>query len=225
MSGTAPFADRESAGRELAARLAPWRDADPVVLALPRGGVAVAAPIAVALHAPLDVLLVRKIGAPEEPELAYAAIVDGDPPQVVVNDEVARWVRGSDAWLARQVARETAEIERRRRVYVADRVPLPVESRTTIVVDDGLATGTTARAALLALRKRQPARLVLAVPVAPMDTIEALRPLADEIVCLRMPSPFRAIGLHYRDFHQLDDAEVVQLLVACVAQAARPRDG
>jgi putative phosphoribosyl transferase len=210
-----PFADRRAAGEALARRLMQFRGTNPVVLALPRGGVTVAAPIAQALDAPLDLLFVRKIGAPDEPELAYAAVVDGDPPEVVVNEEVAQWVRESEDWLARQVKRECAEIERRRRIYTPDRPPVPVEGRTTIVVDDGLATGTTARAALQALRRRKPARLVLAVPVAPADTIAALAPLVDEVVCLSMPSPFRAIGLHYRDFHQLDDDEVVATLAAC----------
>lgn len=209
-----PFVDRTRAGEALAERLQPLREQNPVVLALPRGGVAVAAPIARALGAPMDLLLVRKIGAPGEPELAYAALVDGNPPEVVVNEELVPYVREGEQWLARQVPREQAEIDRRRAAYLPGRKPLPLAGRTVIVVDDGLATGTTARAALKALRRQNPARLVLAVPVAPADTVEALTPLVDEMVCLATPSPFRAIGLHYRDFHQLDDREVIALLDA-----------
>ncbi|HJV63508.1 MAG TPA: phosphoribosyltransferase family protein [Albitalea sp.] len=203
---------REDAGRRLAERLLPLRGHDVVVLALPRGGVPVAAEIARALRAPLDLLFVRKIGLPWHPELAYAAVVDGDPPEVVINEEVARFEPLSDEELARATRDEVAEIGRRRRTYMAGRAPLEVAGREVIVVDDGLATGTTARAALQGLRRRAPARLVLAVPVAPLDTLEALRPLVDEIVVLETPEPFRAIGLHYADFHQLDDEEVLAIL-------------
>ncbi len=204
--------NREEAGRLLAERLGAYRDRAPLVLALPRGGVPVAAEIARALHAPLDLLFVRKVGVPWQPELAYAALVDGNPPELVINEEVARYEPLEDSVLAEAVRDETAEIERRRRIYMAGREPLEVAGRCVILVDDGLATGTTARAALQALRRRRPSRLVLAVPVAPADTISALRPLVDELVCLATPEPFRAIGLHYDDFHQLDDEEVLALL-------------
>lgn len=207
------FADRIDAGRALAARLASYAGrADVVVLGLPRGGVPVAAEIARALGAPLDLLFVRKIGLPWQPELAYAAVVDGDPPEVVVNEEVASVEPMSAAALAAATAAEVAEIERRRRLYMAGRAALPVAGREVIVVDDGLATGTTARAALRGLKRRAPARLVLAVPVAPPDTVRELAPLVDEIVVLDMPEPFRAIGLHYVDFHQLEDGEVLGIL-------------
>jgi len=203
---------REEAGRRLAQRLLHLRGQDVVVLALPRGGVPVAAEIAKALGAPLDLLFVRKIGLPWHPELAYAAVVDGSPPEVVINDDVARYEPMSDDELEQATRDEVAEIDRRRNAYMAGRAPLDVTGRTAIVVDDGLATGTTARAALQGLRRRQPSRLVLAVPVAPEDTVHELASLVDEIVCLDMPEPFRAIGLHYEDFHQLDDEEVLAIL-------------
>lgn len=207
-----PLPHREEAGRRLAERLEGYRGQEVVVLALPRGGVPVAAQIAEALQAPLDLLFVRKIGLPWQPELAYAAVVDGNPPEVVVNDEVARYEPLSESVLAQATQDEVAEIERRREAYMAGRAPLDVAGRVAIVVDDGLATGTTARAALQGLRRRRPSRLVLAVPVAPADTVRELRPLVDELVVLEMPEPFRAIGLHYIDFHQLDDDEVLAIL-------------
>jgi putative phosphoribosyl transferase len=204
--------NREEAGRALAAKLMAYAARDPVVLALPRGGVPVAAEIARALHAPLDLLFVRKIGLPWQPELAYAAVVDGNPPETVINEEVARYEPLGESFLAQAVQRELQEIERRRAIYLTGRVPLEVAGRAAIVVDDGLATGTTARAALQALRRRGPSTLVLAIPVAPRDTVAELRPLVDELVCLSMPEPFDAIGLHYADFHQLEDDEVIELL-------------
>jgi putative phosphoribosyl transferase len=207
-----PLPTREQAGRWLAERLQGLRGHDVVVLALPRGGVPVAAEIARALSAPLDLLFVRKIGLPWHPELAYAAVVEGSPPEVVINDEVARFEPLSDEELESATRDEIAEIERRRDAYMAGRAALDVTGRDVILVDDGLATGTTARAALKGLRRREPAHLVLAVPVAPVDTVEDLRPLVDELVCLATPEPFRAIGLHYRDFHQLEDEEVLAIL-------------
>ena len=204
--------DRAEAGRQLAEMLLGRCGADPIVLALPRGGVPVAAEIARVLKAPLDLLFVRKIGTPFEPELAYAAVVDGVPPQTVVNEDVAQYASVDAGYLERETRRELAEIARRREAYLAGRAPLDVQGRSVVLVDDGLATGTTARAALLALRRRQPARLTLAVPVAPADTVRDLAPLVDAVVCLAMPEPFRAIGCHYDDFHQLSDDEVIAAL-------------
>lgn len=203
---------RKEAGRRLAQRLTAYRGQDVVVLALPRGGVPVAAEIAHALNAPLDLLFVRKIGMPWQSELAYAAVVDGDPPEVVVNDEVARIAPMSASELAKAVHEEVAEIERRRKVYMAGRAPIDVAGRVAIVVDDGLATGTTAKAALKALSRRQPSKLILAVPVAPQETLIEMNALVDEIVCLETPDPFHSIGLHYKDFHQLEDEEVLSIL-------------
>jgi putative phosphoribosyl transferase len=203
---------REEAGRLLAQRLMSHRGHSVVVLALPRGGVPVAAEIARALSAPLDLLFVRKIGMPWQRELAYAAVVDGNPPVVVINEEVARIEPMSDSELEQATREEIAEIERRREVYMAGRAPLDVTGREVIMVDDGLATGTTAKAALEALRRRHPSKLVLAVPVAPEDTVREISGMVDEIVCLGMPDPFHSIGLHYEDFHQLEDEEVLAIL-------------
>jgi len=209
-----PISDRVDGGRQLALLLAGRFDSTPVVLALPRGGVPVAAEIARALKAPLDLLFVRKIGAPFEPELAYAAVVDGSPPQTVVNDDVARWVEVDEHFLVDATRRELDEIARRRAVYVAGRAAEDVRGRHVVLVDDGLATGTTARAAILALRRNAPASITLAVPVAPADTALELGPLVDAIVCLAMPEPFHAIGCHYDDFHQLSDEEVMAALAS-----------
>ncbi len=208
------FRSREEAGRALAERLVGYANRRPVVFALPRGGVPVAAQIARALHAPLDLLFVRKIGLPWQPELAYAAIVDGNPPETVINDDVARYEPLSEGELSDAVRRELDEIKRRRELYLTGRPPIDVAGRAAIVVDDGLATGTTARAALLALKRRTPSSLVLAVPVAPRSTLRELTPLVDDLVCLATPEPFDAIGLHYDDFHQLSDDEVIELLRA-----------
>lgn len=207
------YADRAEAGRALAEHLLRLALPGPVVvLALPRGGVPVAAEIARTLQAPLDLLLVRKIGAPGQPELAVAALVEGTPPALVRDEETCAATGVDAAYIQREAAFAVAEIRRRRRRYLDLRAAVPVQGATVIVVDDGVATGTTMRAALRGLRQRQPARVVLALPVGPPDTVAALRAEADEVVCLRQPVPFRAIGLHYRDFHQLDDEEVVAAL-------------
>lgn len=215
------FANRSEAGRELADALASLRNRDPVVLALPRGGVPVGFEIARALGAPLDVVLVRKIGAPGQPELAAGAVVDGERVEIVRNEDVVRMLGLSDAWIERAAAREVEEIERRRRLYLGEREPVPVAGRTAIVVDDGIATGATMRAALRAVRRQRPRHLVLAVPLAPAETVEALRGEVDEVVCLAMPEPFGAIGYFYDDFRQTDDEEVRDLLARANARVAR----
>ena len=210
--GERRFADRESAGRALADRLVALDLKDPVVLALPRGGVPVGAEIAKRLKAPLDLILVRKIGHPRQPELAIGAVVDGSEPELVKNEEALWGLPDAERVLADGEARELKEIERRRNLYFGGRKRAPITGRSAIVVDDGIATGATMRAALVATRRLKPAKLVLAVPVAPAETIAALRNEVDEVVCLAIPEPFYAIGLHYRDFHQLGDKEVISLL-------------
>jgi putative phosphoribosyl transferase len=215
------FADRVQAGRALAQAVAARAPQPPVVvLALPRGGVPIGAEIARALHAPLDLLLVRKIGAPWQRELAVAAVVDGDPPDIVIDDHLCHITGTPRDWVDQQAVLERAEIERRRRTYLRERAPVPVAGATVIVVDDGIATGTTVRAALKALRRRRPAHLMLAVPVAPRDTLAELAPEVDDIVCLATPEPFHAIGLHYLDFHQVPDFEVLEVLRSL--DAAKP---
>lgn len=206
------YSDRREAGRMLAAELAREQYDNPVVLALPRGGVPVAAEIAQALNAPLDLVLVRKIGVPWQPELALAAVVDGPHPEVVINDDVWRAAGVDDEHFENLKAKEMKEIDRRRRTYLQGRQRVAIEGATVIVVDDGIATGATVRAALKALRRGRPARLVLAVPVAPPDTIRKLRGEVDEIVCLQTPDPFYAIGIFYRDFTQMSDEDVVDIL-------------
>ena len=223
---SALFRNRDEAGRALAARLLHMHMAPPVVvLALPRGGVPVGAMVARALGAPLDLLMVRKIGVPWQPELALAAVVDGDRPEIVIDEDVARQCNVDPNYVEDQALAELREIDRRRRLYLQGRVAVPLEGCTAIVVDDGIATGTTVRAALKALRRSAPARLVLAVPVAPADTLAALRSEVDEVVCLSQPYPFRAIGEHYADFHQVSDDEVLAALASCPAepQRASPR--
>jgi putative phosphoribosyl transferase len=215
------FADRTDAGRRLAAALGHLRGSDPVILALPRGGVPVGFEVAKALGAPLDVLLVRKIGAPLQPELAAGAVVDGAEPVLVRNEEVVRAYGIEEDWIEAEAARQLAEIERRRRLYCGDRPPVVVRGRTAILVDDGIATGTTVRAALRALARLGPRRRVLAVPVAPPETVARLAREADELVVLEQPEWMAAVGQFYRDFRQTEDAEVVRLL----AEAARLRHG
>jgi putative phosphoribosyl transferase len=208
-----PFANRTEAGQLLAERLLSLHLPGPhVVLALPRGGVPIGALVAQALGAPLDLLLVRKIGLPWQPELALAAVVDGERPEVVIDDSVQAMCSVDHDYIEQQTVVALREIARRRALYLRDRPSVPVAGRTAIVVDDGFATGTTVRAALKALRRGHPARLVLAVPVAPADTLEALRGEVDQIVCLAQPFPFNAIGAHYRDFHQVSDNEVLAAL-------------
>jgi putative phosphoribosyl transferase len=208
------FKNRTEAGRKLAARLLEYKNQQPLVLALPRGGVPVAYEVAAALDAPLDVIVVRKLGAPGQPELGIGAVVDGDHPQSVLNEDVMSLLHVSDAYLAREVAVELQEIRRRQERYRGGRPPAPIEGRTVIVVDDGIATGGSVRAALRGVRRAHPRRLVLAVPVAPPDTIAALQAEADVIVCLNAPEFFHAVGQFYANFTQTTDEEVIELLEA-----------
>lgn len=212
------YGNRTEAGRALAVRLLERKFENPVVLALPRGGVPVAYEIAKALHAPLDLVLVRKIGVPGQPELAVGAVVDGDRPEVVINQAVRQLADISDTELSDAKDRETLEIERRRELYFQGIDRAKIEDSTAIVVDDGIATGATVRASLIALRRNNPRKLVLAVPVAPSDTVERLQADVDDLICLQTPEPFYAIGFYYRDFRQVDDKTVVRLLNEAQAQ-------
>ncbi len=207
-----PFKNRADAGAKLADALQNYKDQRPVVLALPRGGVPVAAKVAEALDAPLDLLLVRKIGLPGQEELAMGAVVDGGAPITVRNEDVIRSAGVNEAEFAAVRDRELAEIERRRANYIGSRARAEIEGRVVIVVDDGIATGATTRAALKALRLRMPKTLILAVPVGPTDTIKAMRDEADVVVCLEEYEVFGAIGLFYADFHQISDQEVIATL-------------
>ncbi len=206
------FADRTEAGRALAAEIARKGYQDPVVLALPRGGVPVAFEIARAIDAPMDLVLVRKIGTPGQPELALGAVVDGPSPQCVVNEDVQRQADISDAQFEQEKQRQLAEIDRRRGLYLAGRERVPISGKTAIIVDDGIATGATARVALKALRQAGPAKLVLAVPVAPAATLEAMADDIDDCLCLETPDPFHAVGFFYRNFDPVSDEEVATLM-------------
>ncbi len=208
------FADRREAGRSLASALLHYRDQQPLVLALPRGGVPVGFEIANALGAPLDVVLVRKLGAPGQPELGLGAVADGEHPQSVFNEDLVRALGVPQAYLERERARQLEEIRRWQARYRGGCPALPLAGRTAIVVDDGLATGGSMRAALRSVRRGCPARLVLAVPVAPPDTLESLAPEVDDIVCLSAPEDFGAVGRFYQDFSQTPDEEVIRLLGA-----------
>ena len=206
------FEDRRDAGHQLGLRLRKLGLTDPVVLALPRGGVPVAAEVAALLEAPLDLVLVRKIGAPGHEELAAGAVVDGAQPELVLNPEVIGSFGIDDAYLAAEQARQLVEIERRRALYLAGRPRPGLAGRVAIVIDDGIATGATVRAALRAVRRAGPAELILAVPVAAASILRRLEAEVDRIVCLHAPKDLMAVGQFYRDFHQLDDAEVVAAL-------------
>lgn len=215
-----PFYDRTDAGCRLAAELQKFKGEDVVVFALPRGGAPVAEPIATALHAPLDLVLVRKIGVPFQPELAMGAVADGGDPVVVRNGDVIAMTDVSEEEFQDVCERELEEIERRRRLYLGSRPRPEAKGHVAIVVDDGVATGATTRAALRAVRARAPKKLVLAVPVAPPDTLQSLAPEVDEIICLETPRAFGAIGFFYRDFRQIDDEEVIDILDRCALKAS-----
>src|SRR5215469_7131790 len=210
------FRDRFDAGRQLASRLLPLRGKDVVVLGLPRGGVAVAAEVAHALDAPLDVILVRKLGVPAQPELAMGALGEGDVR--VINADVVRYAGASEADITAVEQRERAELERRIKRYRGDTPREPLAGRTAILVDDGIATGSTARAACQVARALGAARVVLAVPVAPPSAGTTLADAMDELVCLETPERFLAIGEWYEDFSQTRDEEVVSLLRAARAR-------
>jgi putative phosphoribosyl transferase len=206
------FQDRSDAGRQLAQRLMHLRVEQPVVLALPRGGVVVGYEVARALQAPLDIIAVRKIGAPQQPEFGIGAVVDGDEPEILLDDRAVRRIGIGREDLRARIEPELHEIRRRERLYRGAEPRVDVRGRTVILVDDGIATGSSVRAALRALRRANPGKLVLATPVAPPQALAALRCECDEVLCLLTPASFRAVGELYDDFEQTSDDEVIDLL-------------
>jgi putative phosphoribosyl transferase len=212
------FANRDEAGVLLAERLAEMNPADSLVLALPRGGVPVAAQIARRLDSPLDVAFVRKLGAPDEPELAIGAVADGDSPETVLNARLVEELGLSEDFIRSAVARELAAIEQRRLDYANVRPAAEPSGRTVIVVDDGVATGMTMQAALRSIRRRGAVRVVAAVPVASREAAAMLREEADDVVCLSAPRRFGSVGSFYRSFVQVSDADVTALLETALAR-------
>ena len=220
------FRDRAEAGRMLASRLKDFKGQNPVVLALPRGGVPVGYEIAVALRATLDVIVARKLGAPGDPELAIGAVVGADEPETVLNEELISCLGVEPEYLAREIASQLKEIRRREAIYRGGRRPAALAGRTAIVVDDGVATGASIRAALRGVRRRGAQSVVLAVPVAPPEVAASLAADAQAVIILLQPEPFMSVGSHYEDFAQTPDEEVMRLLEAAAMQvkgpAARP---
>ncbi|HTH97937.1 MAG TPA: phosphoribosyltransferase family protein [Stellaceae bacterium] len=206
-----PYRDRHDAGKQLADRLSHYASADTVVLAIPRGGVPVGFEIARRRNLRLDLLMARKLGAPGNPELGLGAVVDSNPPQMVLDSHTLKLIDPSPDYIETEKKRQLEEIARRRKAYMGDRPALRVQGSTAIVVDDGIATGSTMKVALKALRLAGASRLVVAVPVGPYDVIETLRRSA-EVVCLDTPPDFHAVSMHYRNFDQITDEEVVELL-------------
>lgn len=212
MANTGTLKDRTSAGRELAQKLLHLKGENPLVLGLPRGGIPVAFEVAQALDATLEPFFVKKISAPWQKELAIGAVTDGSSPELILNEYEARLAGASDDYIRSEMKKKLGEIERSRRLYLADQRPSDPNGRAVILVDDGIATGSTVKAALAVLRKSQPVKLVLAVPVLPADRIDAFEVLVDELVFLAAPARFGSVGAHFRDFRQVCDAEVVELL-------------
>lgn len=208
------YRNREEAGRRLADALSAFKGGDVVVLGIPRGGLPVAREVADALGAPLDIIVVRKLGAPGQPELGIGAVVDGDHPRVIFNQGVIEQLGVSEEYLQGEIDKQLKEIKRRETEYRGGRPPVALAGKTVIVIDDGIATGSSVRAALRGVRRAKPKRIVLAVPVAPPETCEALRGDADELICLETPEDFFAVGQFYRDFHQVSDEEVKTILAA-----------
>jgi putative phosphoribosyl transferase len=206
------FTDRREAGQRLLKHLGQLDPENTVILALPRGGVPVADVIAEARAVPLDIVLVRKVGVPGQPELAVAAVTDGNNPKITVNEDVARMTGLDHADIARLAERELPEIQRRRDIYLNGRPHVPLAGKIVVVVDDGIATGATMRAALQLVRDADPAQVIAAIPVGSAATIAALEDDCDEVICLECPAEFRAVGMHYRDFGQVSDATVSKII-------------
>ncbi len=210
------FADRPDAARQLGERLARFRDSNPLILGIPRGGIPIAAELARQLGGRVDVLVARKLGAPGAPELAIGAVTaDGGR---FLNQEILAQLALPPGWLEEETGRQMREAERRERAYRGDRAPPLIRNRTVILVDDGLATGATMRAAIRSVRRHQPARLIVAAPVCAPDTVHLLRPEADDVICVATPEPFGAVGLFYQDFHPVDDREVQKALALPAAE-------
>ena len=224
IDGPVVFLNRKEAGRMLAGALSNYKGGDVVVLGIPRGGLPVASEVAGALDAPLDIVVVRKLGAPDQPELGIGAVVDGDHPRAIFNQGVIEQLGVGDEYIREEIERQLKEIKRRESAYRGEHRAVPLAGKTVIVIDDGIATGSSVRAALRGVRRAKPKRVILAVPVAPPETIEALRHEADEIVCLETPDDFFAVGQFYRDFHQVSDDEVKQILAAQHQAEARAHE-
>ncbi len=206
------FSNRQEAGRQLAERLLHLKQEQPVVLGLPRGGVVVAAEVAAALEAPLDVLVVRKLGAPGQPELAIGAVTNGQHPQRIYNEQVIRMLGVPEAYLEQEIAKQLIEVKRLQALYRGGRAGVALRESCVVVIDDGIATGATVRAGIQALRRVPAGRIVLAVPVAPPEAAGTLMVEVDEFVYLDTPSTFTAVGAFYEDFSQVTDEQVIGLL-------------
>jgi putative phosphoribosyl transferase len=206
------FHDRKEAGQRLAEELLRYKHEHPVIIALPRGGVPVAFEVAKKLHAPLDIVIVRKLGAPGQKELAIGALVEGKKPLVFLNNYIMTSLRVSESYLKEEITIETEEMRRRQKMYRGEEQRVQLKDRTVIIVDDGIATGASMKAALMGLKADEPKKIILAVPVAPADIINEMEQIVDEVVCLKTPTLFFAVGKHYADFSQTTDDEVINLL-------------
>ncbi len=206
------FKDRNHAGEVLAELLSQRNPPEPVVLALPRGGVPLGKIVAEKLEAPLDLILVRKIGLPGQEEVAVGAVVDGDPPILVFNEDIMESRHLSEDDLSHKIEEKIKQINERRSRYFADSKPVTIEGKTAIIIDDGMATGATALAAVRGLRERNPAKIILAVPVSSQEAYERLKAETDEIICPRVPELFYAVGAHFTIFGQVSDDEVIEIM-------------
>lgn len=204
------YKDRQDAGRQLAEKLTKFKDENPIIIALPRGGVVTGYEVAKVLHAPLDVLITRKLGAPFQPELGIGAIAPNNVR--ILNLDAIRFIGISKDQMEEIIQRETKEMHRRIKLYRGNLPPLDLQGKTVIVVDDGLATGVTAGAAILAIRQMTPEKIILAVPVSPIDTASRFKEEVDEFICLQQPHDFFAVGQYYYDFDQVTDEQVISLL-------------